>query len=97
MIKFLLLFSLFLNITHTSIMDIEDEYHHHTLTEYVMDEHIADESDDLCDMHHLFHFIAIFDRPNIDLNILIYSEQSTQKPVLYSPPLKNSITKPPIA
>jgi hypothetical protein len=95
-IKLLLLLSLFFNITHASIIAMENECHHDTLTEYVMEKNIADECGDLCDMHHLFHFMAILNTPNIDFDTLTHNEQPTQEMLLYHPPFKETTIKPPI-
>jgi len=95
MIKFLLLLSLFFNIAHASVIAMEEGCHHDTVSEYVMEENI-DECGDLCDMDHLFHFIAILNTPNIDFDTSLDNAQPTQEITLYHPPFKETTTKPPI-
>ena len=95
-IKFLLLLSLFFNIAHASIITMQEECHHTTFAEYMIEEKIADECGDLCDTHHFFHFIAILLSSNIDLDSVIFKEQSTQKTLFYHPPFKVNHSKPPI-
>jgi len=40
---------------------MEEDCHHDSVSEYIFDTHVDDECGDLCDMHHLFHFMAIVD------------------------------------
>ncbi len=96
MIKFLLLLSLFFNIAHASIIALEDECHHDTVSEYMIEQNIDDQCANSCNMDHLFHFIAILDTLNIDFDISIHNEQPAQKITLYYPPFKKTTTKPPI-
>ena len=96
MIKLLLLLSLFFNIAHASIIAVEDTCHHETVSEYVMEQTEAADCGDLCDMHHLFHFVAIITTPNIDFDTSVNSGQLTQKNRLYTPPFEEISIKPPI-
>ncbi len=96
MIKFLLLLSLFFNIAHASVIAMEDECHHDTVSEYVMEQNIDDECGDLCDIDHLFHFIAILSTPNINFDTSLHNAHPTQEITLYHPPFKETSTKPPI-
>ncbi|MCD6212041.1 MAG: hypothetical protein J7J02_03570 [Sulfurovum sp.] len=96
LIKLFLLLSLFFNIAHASVIAMEDDCHHNTVAEYLMEENIADECGDLCDMDHLFHFIAILNTPDLTFDTLAYKAQPAQKTTLYHPPFKENTTKPPI-
>ena len=95
-IKLLLLLSMFFNIVHASVIAMEDDCHHDTVTEYLMEQNIADDCGDLCDMDHLFHFIAILSTPNVNFDTSAHNAQPTQKSTLYYPPFKENTTKPPI-
>ncbi len=96
MIRFILLLSLFFNIAHASIIALEDDCHHDTVSEYLMEQNMADECGDLCDMDHLFHFIAILSTPNMDFDTSLHNAQPTQEIIHYHPPFKETTTKPPI-
>jgi hypothetical protein len=95
-IKFLLLLSLLFNIAHASVIAMEDDCHHNTVTEYLMEQNIDDECGDICDMDHLFHFIAILSTSDTDFETSAHSAQPIQKTTLYYPPFKENTTKPPI-
>ncbi|GIT99106.1 hypothetical protein TSL1_19270 [Sulfurovum sp. TSL1] len=100
MIKLLLLLSLSFNIAHAAVIAIADdctECHNNTLYDYVHETNVITDSDDLCTMHHLFHFAAIIDVSDINFDAFAYSEQPTQKSTFYSPPSKEAFIKPPIA
>jgi hypothetical protein len=90
------LLSLLFNIAHASVIAMEDDCHHNTVTEYLMEQNIHDECNDICDMDHLFHFIAILSVVNTDFNISAYSTRPIQKITIYYPPFKENSTKPPI-
>jgi len=87
---------MFFNIAHASVIAMEDDCHHDTAAEYLMEQNIADECGDLCDMDHLFHFIAILSTANIDFDTSTHNAQPTQKIELYHPPFQENTTKPPI-
>lgn len=97
MIKLLLLLSLLFNIGHASLIAVEDDCHHETATEYVMEQTEASDCGDLCDMHHLFHFMAIVATPEISFCALSKEAQPTAKTTLYTPPFQKTTIKPPIA
>ncbi len=96
MVKFLLLLSLLFNIVHASVIAMEDDCHHETVAEYIMEQNIDDECGDLCDMDHLFHFIAILNIDDLDFDTSTHNAQPSQKSALYYPPFKETSTKPPI-
>jgi len=96
-IKFLLLLSLFFNISHASLIAIEDDCHHETAAEYVMEQMQPSDCGDLCDMHHLFHFMAIVSTSEISFCALTKQAQVTEKTTLYTPPFQKTRIKPPIA
>jgi len=96
LINFLLLLSLLFNIAHATVIAIEDSCDHETVSEYLMEQSSASECGDLCDMHHLFHFVAILTTQNIDFDTSAKSKQPTQKNTLYTPPFEETSIKPPI-
>ena len=96
MIKVLLLLALLFNITHASMIAMEDDCHHESAHEYVMEQSQASECGDLCEMHHLFHFMAIINTSHINLDTLAQQEKLTPSLILYSPPFKKTTFRPPI-
>ena len=97
LIQFLVLFALFFNITHASLIAVEDECHHESVHEYLLEQSDSAECGDLCDMHHLFHFMAIVDTPSLTIISHIPHVKLTHKITHYSPPFKQTTIKPPIA
>ena len=96
-IHFLLLFSLFFNIAHATIIATEDTCQHETAYEYVSEQVHTTECGDLCELHHLFHFMAIITDTSIDFNTPIIKELLTSKLTQYTPPFQETSIKPPIA
>lgn len=96
-IQLLLLFSLFFNVAHASIIAIEDECHHETAHEYVLEQSQSAECGDLCDMHHFFHFMAILDTLNSTWHTDYAQEVLIHKSNRYTSPFPETIIKPPIA
>ncbi len=75
----------------------EDECHHDMTHEYLLEQSKSTECDDLCDIDHLFHFIAIIDMPNIILEASHKKDNLTYKYSHYIPPFQKMSIKPPIA
>ncbi|HIQ46118.1 MAG TPA: hypothetical protein EYH57_00705 [Sulfurovum sp.] len=96
-IQFLLLFSLFFNISHASMIAIEDNCHHETTHEYVTEQSQSSDCGDLCDIHHLFHFTAILDTPLFNFAPLKVQTHFMQKTTRYTPPFQETSIRPPIA
>jgi hypothetical protein len=96
-IHLLLLCALFFNIAHASIIAAEDECHHESVHEYVLEQSDTAECGDLCDMHHLFHFMAIIDTPIVAIESAFMRVTLTHKATLYTPPFQQTNIKPPIA
>jgi len=96
-IQFLLLFSLCFNIAHASIIAIEDDCHHESAHEYVEEQSHDTKCGDLCDMHHLFHFMAILDISILSLNPIHEQDKLAHKNTCYTPPFQETNIKPPIA
>ena len=96
MINILLLLSLLFNIAHASFIAMEDECDHETATEYIMEQITTADCGDLCDVHHLFHFVAIISEPKILLDTPKRDAQPLQKNTLYSPLFNETSIKPPI-
>ena len=96
-IHFLLLFTLFFNIAHATIISIEDNCHHESTHEYVAEQTQSNDCGDLCDIHHLFHFSAILDGTVYAIEPLKVQTLFSQKITFYNPPFQESSIKPPIA
>lgn len=96
-LKFLLLLSLAFNILHASVIALEDKCAHETATEYVLEQNQGTNCGDLCDMHHLFHFMAIIANTEIIFDIVPTRKFVKEKLTLYTPPFKKTSIKPPIA
>ena len=93
----LLLCSLFFNIAHATIIATEDTCQHESVHEYVLEQAEATDCGDLCELHHLFHFMAIITDTSIDFNTPIIKELLTSKLTQYTPPFQETSIKPPIA
>ncbi len=97
LVQFLLLLSLFFNNAHASVIAIEDDCHHETAHEYVMEQTQASDCGDLCDIHHLFHFMAILDTLHVDFYVNHYKLHHIHTPTYYIPPFQKISIRPPIA
>lgn len=75
---------------------MEDECHHESVHEYVAEQAESSECGDLCDMHHLFHFMAILDTSLIDFDNAEIPTVFMQKSIQYTPPFQQTTIKPPI-
>jgi len=96
-VQFILLLSLFFSIAHASLIAIEDECHHETAHEYVLEQSQSSECGDLCDLHHCFHFMAILDTKNTTWKTDYIQEDLIHKNNSYTPPFPETIIKPPIS
>jgi hypothetical protein len=96
-VTLLLLAALFFNISHASLIAIEDDCQHETAQEYVMEQTQASDCGDLCDMHHLFHFMAITAVTVLSFDTLLKEAELTEKTTLYTSPRQKTTIKPPIA
>ena len=97
MIHFLLLFSLFFNIAHATIIASKDTCQHESVHEYITEQSQATDCGDLCELHHLFHFMAIISNVQIHFDAKHAKTLLTEKPTLYTPPFQQTSIKPPIA
>ena len=95
-IAFLLLFALFFNIAHATIISIEDDCHNETAHEYILEQSEPSDCGDLCELHHLFHFMGILDDTFYTAQPLQTQEHFGQRAVLYTPPFQKTSFKPPI-
>ena len=95
-IHILLLCSLFFNIAHASIIAMEDTCHE-SAHEYVLEQTQASDCNDLCELHHMFHFMAIITAPELDFNTASYKDKITLKVLQHTPPSQKTNIKPPIA
>ena len=97
-VQLFVLLSMFFNISHASLIAFTDdcEHGHETLSlELEHTEH--DECDDLCDIHHLFHFSAILISQTPALNSNIKKLIPKTKDIAFLPLIKKTTIKPPIA
>lgn len=97
LVQLLLLLSLTFNIAHASVKAMEDDCHHETAHECVMEQTQVSECADLCDIHCLFHFIAILDTPHVDSDASYYKLKPAYSLTFYTPPFKEISIRPPIA
>jgi len=89
---------MFFNIFHASLIAMaEDCEHTHSTFTLVLDAFEHDDCDDLCDIHHLFHFMAILTTSDTFFNHLDYKEVVSLKPIYYTAAFKQTTIKPPIA
>ena len=95
-IHILLLCSLFFNVAHATIIAVEDECHHESIHEYVLEQSDTAECGDLCDIHHLFHFMAIINTPLVTIETNFNKTKLTHKSIRYTPPFQKTNIKPPI-
>jgi hypothetical protein len=99
LIHIFLLLSLFFNVAHASIIAIEDREHgcHHSdAIAYVMELSQGDQCGDLCDLHHLFHFVAIVTDDLLQIEMPNNTAVLQQLSVSYPSPLIRDMIKPPI-
>jgi len=96
-IQLILFFSLFFNISHATIIAIEDDCHHETVHEYVMEQTQKSDCGDLCEIHHAFHFLAILDTSDANFDINHYSINAVYSYTRYLSPFQEKSIKPPIA
>ena len=93
----LLLLSLFFNIAHALVFTKStQECHHQGIQSYTMEQSQNDSCNDMCDLHPLFHFVAII--VNYDLSIQINTAPKVvpfSLLTLYEIEIENSF-KPPI-
>lgn len=97
LVQLLLLLSFFFSITHASLIAIEDDCHHETAQEYVMEQTQASDCGDLCEIHHLFHFMAILDKSHIDFDATHDKLKLVHTLTYYTPPFQEKSIRPPIA
>ena len=95
-LHFILLFALLFNIAHASIIAIEDDCHSESIHTYILEQSQSEDCGDICDSHHLFHFMAIVE----GLKSAEYSAFSAPKLsyqiAIYTPPFTQIFAKPPI-
>ncbi len=97
LVHILLLSALFFNITHATIIAIKDSCHHESVHEYILEQSQATECGDLCDMHHLFHFMAILKHETIEISEHQAVTKLTHTNRHYNASFQEANIKPPIA
>lgn len=98
-VHLLLLLSLLFNVAHAFAFTLEDKIHgchHHEADAFVVEQIQSDGCGDICDLHPLFHFVAI-----VEMTVLSVANDTPTRPVAdYTPPtfdiLINKRLKPPI-
>ncbi|BAF71737.1 hypothetical protein SUN_0779 [Sulfurovum sp. NBC37-1] len=93
----LLLFSFFLNISHASIIANQEHCAYESSSEYLLEMDQSTECGNLCEVHHLFHIVAILTPVSEMIHNLTCSDQPDSKLLTYTPPFKKAENKPPIA
>jgi len=99
-VKLLLLLSLSFNISHATFLAIEESHdscHHTTVSDFAKQQTQSDACGDLCDIHHLFHFIAIVETPIVIFDDIIMTERPFVSKTLYDTSIPQTDIKPPIA
>lgn len=96
LIQFLLLLSFLFSILHATIISIEESCENQYIGTYILDVQEHNDCQDLCKLHHLFHFMGIIS--DTDILIYVYENQKRFKHTLlpYTQPFKKSNLKPPI-
>jgi hypothetical protein len=88
---------MFFNISHASIIASNDHCEHESVNEYIGEMTQSQECDDLCDIHHLFHVVAII-TPVIIFPTDDHDKTQPDTTLLrYHPTFKETAKKPPIA
>jgi len=95
-LQFLLLLALFFNIAHDTILS-KNISHHESVHEYVLEQSSSVDCDDVCDIHHLFHFMAIIDDVSFSLMSPKTRTNLQEKSKYHTPPFQQNSIKPPIA
>ncbi len=99
-VKLLLLLSLSFNITHATFIAVEDDHtqcHHDTIVSIVAKQSADTECGNLCELHHLFHFMAIVDTPLLSIDTPIEMETPESIKTFYPFSVLRQDIKPPIA
>ncbi|SFZ98889.1 hypothetical protein MNB_SV-5-1080 [hydrothermal vent metagenome] len=91
-----MLLSIAFNISHASIIAFDDHHEHCTVSQYVSEQIQSDDCGDICDFHHIFHFIAII-TSEIPLKLIYISENPRAELLAPQPPFNTTQNKPPIA
>ena len=96
-IIFTVLLMLSFSVFHDSFLSLLEKSDHTDLVHYMGSEAASEECAEFNEMHNMFHFMAIVESYTNDQ---IYVEQKETIPHLliqYTPPLKKTTYKPPIA
>ena len=96
LIKILLLMSLAFNISHDSIIAEDDGCAHESVVQYILEQNHTIDCGDVCDFHHLFHFIAIIQTVDISPSTLETHIMLSNKEIYPPSTLHERNIKPPI-
>jgi hypothetical protein len=95
-IEIALLFSIFFNISHASVLATQEHCEHKSVAEYSMEQNQDSNCGDICDVHHMFHLSAIIISYSSIVKKDKYNNLSTHIEFYYYPPSKEKAYKPPI-
>ncbi|PHS32900.1 MAG: hypothetical protein COA92_06025 [Sulfurovum sp.] len=96
LLQFLLLFTLFFHIVHDTVLaeEMDTSTSIHT---YVQEQISFSQSSDICDYHHIFHFMAIIEKTYLSLSTPTLKSKVLHQKTFYTPPFQKTSIKPPIA
>ena len=95
-LHFILLFALLFNIAHASIIAIEDDCHVESVHTYILEQSQSVECGDICDSHHLFHFMAIIQGLESSEYLTFTALMPTHQISMYNSIFRKTSIKPPI-
>jgi hypothetical protein len=95
-LQIILLVTLLFSIAHASIIAIEDDCDHASVHEYILEQSSPSDCGDLCDMHHLFHFMAIIESVKSEVYTAFPLLELRYKIAIYTSPFSQTFIQPPI-
>jgi len=81
---------------HASIIAVEEQHQHETVHNYILEHSQNLEYGDICDIHHLFHWVAILPTHFNELSLKLKNQKLILIAVDYTPPFSTKEKKPPI-
>ncbi|WP_200764015.1 hypothetical protein [Nitrosophilus alvini] len=93
----ILLFAMFLNISHALVFTAADHCEHISVEQYIAEIEQSEGCGDVCDFHHMFHFNAI---PATSHNVLLtitHCKKVPYNPTEYKSPYLKQVCEPPKA
>jgi hypothetical protein len=96
LLQFLLLFTLFFHIVHDTVL-AEEINANTSIHIYVQEQISFSQSSDICDYHHIFHFMAVIEETYLFLSTPTLKSNVLHQNTFYTPPFQETSIKPPIA